>query len=174
MFGGLRPVELLGPCGLVESLRPCGPLVCWFVGANDRTRCRGVLHTPHRAPRHGAETRPWAFIHSGPWGPFGGRMPFRPGVSPPRVSPPGVSPRAMVRRPYRPPRVRPIRARGARLGGVFNTPLHRVRAFGSLRVPGQIRRCPQTPPASFPAPAGAVLNTPHRAPRHGANTRPRV
>ena len=67
------------------------------VGLNDRTRCRGVLNTPHRAPRHGANTRPRAFIHSGPGGPFGGRMPLRPGVSPP-----GVSPRAMVHRAYSP------------------------------------------------------------------------
>ena len=53
-----------------------------------------------------------------------------------------------------------IRARGARLGGVFNTPLHRGTCiryvhsapFGGVRdasqvcqVPGQIRRRPQTP-----------------------------
>ena len=84
-------------------------------------------HTPHRAPRHGANTRPRAFIHSGPWGPFGGRiqyaptrvrafvtcirplsgasggrMPLRPGVSPPRGLPPRVSPWAMVHRAYSP------------------------------------------------------------------------
>ena len=92
------------------------------VGLNDRTRCRGVSHTPHRAPPSVANTRPRAFIHSGPWGPFGGRiqyaptrvrafvtcirplsgasggrMPLRPGVSPPRVSP-----WAMVHRAYSP------------------------------------------------------------------------
>ena len=48
------------------------------VGLNDRTRCRGVLNTPHRAPRHGANTRPRAFIHSGPGGPFGEAYAIRP------------------------------------------------------------------------------------------------
>ena len=84
-----------GPCGpvdVVEMLGPCGPLVCWGYP------CRGVLHTPHRAPPSVANTRP--------------RVPVRP----------GVSPRAMVRRPYRPLRVRPIRALRPGWGGVFNTP----------------------------------------------------
>ena len=129
----MRPVELLGPCGPLNcwGLRPGvspprvspwamvrrayspagyvpfgpgGPLVCWC-----GYPCRGVLHTPHRAPPSVANVPP-RYVHSlrapsfGSGGPFGllVRVPVRP----------GVSPRAMVRRPYRPLRVRPVRARG--------------------------------------------------------------
>ena len=112
------------------GLRPC--LDVYAFRCLGGYPCRGVSHTPYRAPRHGANTRPRAFIRSGPWGPFGGRiqyaptrvrafvtcirplsgasggrMPLRPGGSPPRgspprVSPPRVSPWAMVRRAYSP------------------------------------------------------------------------
>ena len=60
--------------------------------------------------------------HSGPGARLVGRMPLRPGVSPPRVSPPrGFAPG------YGPPGLQPGRVRafgsGARLGGVCDTPL---------------------------------------------------
>ena len=176
-------------------LGPCGPLVCW-----GGYPCRGVLNTPHRAPPSVANTRPRVPVrpvgapnHSpgrnpgragyvpfgppgtgrihgpgdqpfGPGGPFGGRMPFRPGVSPPRVSP-----WAMVHRAYSPAGYVPFGPCGP-FGGRMRYAPTVVRAFGSLRVPGQIRRRPQTPAptvvrafgysASFPAPAGAVRRRP--------------
>ena len=74
---GLRPVEVLGCLG-VGGLRPVELFMRLGVGLNDRTRCRGVLNTPHRAPRHGANACPWAFIHSGPGGPFGEAYAIRP------------------------------------------------------------------------------------------------
>ncbi len=77
--------------------------------------------------------------HSGPEARLGGRMPLRPGVSPPRVSP-----WAMVHRAYSPAGYVPFGPTGP-FGGRMQYAPTVVRAFGSLRVPGQIRRPPQGP-----------------------------
>ena len=147
------------------GLRPC-----WFVGAGTRVGaycirptgrpgtgrihvpgagrwpegsypCRGVLHTPCRAPRYGANTRTRGGLTGrriiaqgetlgGP-GTRCGRI--RAGRSSIRARGavwwaysirPGVSPRAMIRRPYRPlrrPSIHPLRDVW---WGVCNTPLH--------------------------------------------------
>ena len=60
-------------------LGPCGPVNCWFVGANDRTRCRGVSHTP---PKHPARDECATAVRA--FGPFRGRqgrLPSLPGAS---------------------------------------------------------------------------------------------
>ena len=45
----------------------CAPLNCWFVGANDRTRCRGVSHTPPGRPGTG-RMHVLGYDHSAPFG----------------------------------------------------------------------------------------------------------
>ena len=164
-------------------LGPKGPLRCWFVGGCAPLVCWGTrvggatAYAPPGATIGGecatavrASVRAPSF---GPGGPFGGRMPLRPGVSPPRVSPPRVSPWAMVRRPYRPPRRPSIRAHGPVWGAYAirpyrgtcirvpsgtrpNSPASAdarpyrgtcIRVFGQLPCPG--RGCPQTPGLSY-------------------------
>ena len=116
-------------------LGPCGPLVCWC-----GYPCRGVLNTPHRAPRHGADdhTRRPSIRARGPvWWAYA-------------VAPRGFAAQGFALG-YGPPglqpgRVRPIRALRPGWEGVFNTPLHGYMHSGLFGYPAKFAGVRRRPP----------------------------
>ena len=168
-------------------------LVCWGLAALlvcCGYPCRGVLHTPYRAPPSVANTRPrvCSFI---PCGMFGGHIQYAPGFRPGLWSggPTGRSGRSSIRARGPVGLLRRIHVPGydhsslaGCLGGVFcfapgygpaalqaaPGPSHsglaaRLRCWGLRpvgllgRVPGQIRRRPQTPAPTEPPPSPSAV-----------------